>query len=96
MNPETFTEAWNWLLSLSKVQLILLGGGVALLVAVSKFLRFFFLVVVLLLFLVMFLPRLLKNYEDSPLPTVVDDAIQRGVDATQDPPSAPSQSPAQP
>lgn len=84
MNPETITEAWNWLLDLSKVQLILLGGGIALLVAVSKFFRLLFLIAVLLVFLGVFLPQLLKSYEDSPLPAVVDDAIQRGVDASQD------------
>ena len=87
MNLDTFYETWNWLLNLSKVQLILLGGGVALLVAVSKFLRFVFLIAVLLLFLIVFLPQLLKSYEQSPLPGVVDDVIQRGVEATQDPPS---------
>ena len=96
MNLETFTEAWNWLLSLSKVQLILLGSGVALLVAVSKFLRFVFLVVILLLFLVVFLPQLLKRYEDSPLPAAVDDALQQGIEATQDPPAEPPQEPVQP
>ncbi len=87
MNLDTLYETWNWLLNLSKVQLILLGGGVALLVAVSKFLRFAFLIAVLLLFLIVFLPQLLKSYEQSPLPAVVDDVIQRGVEATQDPPS---------
>lgn len=86
MNPDTLYETWNWLLNLSKIQLILLGGGVALLVAVSKFLRFLFLIAVLLLFLIVFLPQLLKSYEQSPLPAVVDDVIQRGVEATQDPP----------
>ena len=87
MNLDTLYETWTWLLNLSKVQLILLGGGVALLVAVSKFLRFVFLIAVLLLFLIVFLPKLLKSYEQSPLPAVVDDVIQRGVEATQDPPS---------
>ncbi len=90
MNLDTFYETWNWLLNLSKAQLILLGGGVALLVAVSKFLRFVFLIALLLLFLIVFLPQLLKSYEQSPLPGVVDDVIQRGLEATQDPPSPPS------
>ena len=94
MNLEALTEAWNWLLGLSKVQLIMLGGSIALLVAVSKFLRFVFLVVVLLLFLVVFLPQLLKSYEASSLPAVVDDALQRGVDASQD--TAPALPPAPP
>ena len=87
MNLDTLYETWTWLLNLSKVQLILLGGGVALLVAVSKFLRFVFLIAVLLLFLIVFLPQLLKSYKQSSLPAVVDDVIQRGVEATQDPPS---------
>ena len=87
MNLDTLYETWTWLLNLSKLQLILLGGGVALLVAVSKFLRLVFLIAVLLLFLIVFLPKLLKSYEQSPLPAVVDDVIQRGVEATQDPPS---------
>ena len=87
MNLDALYDTWTWLQNLSKVQLILLGGGVALLVAVSKFLRFVFLIAVLLLFLIVFLPQLLKSYEQSPLPAVVDDVIQRGVEATQDPPS---------
>ena len=94
MNLEALTEAWNWLLGLSKVQLIMLGGGTALLVAVSKVLRLLFLIVVLLLFLGVFLPKLLKTYEEGPLPAVVDDAIQRGVDASQD--IAPALPPATP
>ena len=52
MLPEMFTETWNWLLDLSKVQLILLGGAIALLVALSKVLRLLFLALVLLFFLV--------------------------------------------
>ncbi len=68
MIPEVFTETWNWLLGLSKVQLILLGGGVALLVAVSKILRLLFLVIVLLLFLVVILPQLLTRYTEYPFP----------------------------
>ncbi len=94
MNLEALTEAWNWLLGLSKVQLIMLGGGTALLVAVSKVLRLLFLIVVLLLFLGVFLPQLLKTYEEGPLPAVVDDAIQRGVDASQN--TAPALPPATP
>ena len=68
MLPEMFTQTWNWLLDLSKVQLILLGGGIALLVALSKVLRLLFLVMLLLLFLVVFLPQLLTRYADYPLP----------------------------
>lgn len=68
MLPEIFTETWHWLLDLSKVQLILLGGAVALLVALSKVLRLLFLVMVLLFFLVMVLPQLLTREAESPLP----------------------------
>jgi hypothetical protein len=50
MNAETIQHAWEWLLSLSKIQLILLGGGVSLLVAVSKVMRFLFLLVLLVVF----------------------------------------------
>ena len=90
MNPETLTEVWNWLLGLSKVQLIMLGGGVALLVAVSKFLRFVFLVIVLLLVLATFLPQLFKNNVEHPVPTAVQHG-QHAIDSTQDtsPPVSP-------
>ena len=43
MSAETLQYAWEWLLSLSKLQLILLGGAISLLVAVSKVIRFLFL-----------------------------------------------------
>ncbi|MCY4386608.1 MAG: hypothetical protein OXC18_05835 [Desulfurellaceae bacterium] len=66
MIPEMFTETWNGLLGLSKVQLILLGGGIALLVALSKVLRLLFLALVLLLFLVVILPQLLTRYAEYP------------------------------
>ncbi len=66
MNPEMFPQAWNWLLGLSKVQLILLGGGIALLVALSRVLRLLFLALVLLLFLVVVLPHLLTRYAEYP------------------------------
>ena len=65
---EILTEAWHWLLALSKVQLILLGGAVALLVALSKALRLLFLVIVLLFFLVVVLPQLLTREAEYPLP----------------------------
>lgn len=68
MLPEIFIEAWNWLLSLSKVQLILLGGAIALLVALSKVLRLLFLAIVLLFFLVVVLSQLLTRYAEYPLP----------------------------
>ena len=68
MLPEMFTETWNWLLGLSKLQLILLGGAIALLVAVSKALRLLFLVIVLLFFLIVVLPQLLTQDAEYPLP----------------------------
>lgn len=68
MLPEMFTETWNWLLGLSKVQLILLGGAIALLVALSKVLRLLFLAIVLLFFLVVVLPQLLTRYAEYPFP----------------------------
>ena len=68
MLPEMFTETWNWLLSLSKLQLIILGGAIALLVALSKVFRLLFLVIVLLFFLIVVLPQLLTRYAEYPLP----------------------------
>ena len=68
MLPEMFTETWHWLLGLSKVQLILLGGAIALLVALSKVLRLLFLVTVLLFFLIGVLPQLLTRYVEYPFP----------------------------
>ena len=73
MLPEMFTETWNWLLGLSKVQLILLGGAIALLVAISKVLRLLFLVTVLLFFLVVVLPQLLTRSVEYPFPELAPD-----------------------
>jgi hypothetical protein len=85
MSAETLQQVWDWLLGLSKVQLILLGGSVALLVAVSKIMRFFFLLGLLVIFLTTFLPQITKLYENSPLPAVVKELVRKGVEATQDP-----------
>jgi hypothetical protein len=85
MNVENLQQVWAWLLSLSKVQLILLGGGVSLLVAVSKIMRFVFLLGILIIFLTAVMPELIKRYNQSPLPEVVREIVRRGAEATQDP-----------
>ncbi len=93
MNAETIQHAWEWLLSLSKIQLILLGGGVSLLVAVSKVMRFLFLLVLLVVFLT-FLPQISKRYEQSPLLAIVKGLVHQGAEATKDPaPAAPAEEP---
>lgn len=89
MNAQTIQQTWAWLLSLSKIQLILLGGGVAALVAVSKVMRFFFLIGLLVVLLVGVLPEVLKRYEDIPLPTVIKEFILKGSGPAQEPPPQP-------
>jgi hypothetical protein len=92
MNAETVQQAWEWLLSLSKTQLILLGAGVSILVAVSKIMRFLFLLGLLVIFLTVLLPELTKRYKDSPLPAVMKELLHQGAEATKDPtPSQPDQ-----
>lgn len=85
MDAETLQQAWAWLLSLSKIQLVLLGGMVAVLVAVSKILRFLFLLGLLVVVLTTFFPEITKRYEESPLPAMIDALIRKGNEATQDP-----------
>jgi hypothetical protein len=85
MTAETIQHAWEWLLSLSKIQLILLGGGVSLLVAVSKIMRFLFLLALLVVFLTVLLPQISKRYAQSPLPAVVKELVRQGAEATKDP-----------
>lgn len=87
MSVETLQSVWEWLLSLSKIQLILLGGTVSLLVAVSKIIRFFFLLGLLVVVLTAFLPEITKRFENSPLPAVIKELVRKGVEATQDPAS---------
>jgi len=89
MTAETIQHAWEWLLSLSKIQLILLGGGVSLLVAVSKIMRFLFLLALLVVFLTVLLPQISKRYEQSPLPAVVKELVRQGAEATKDPTPTP-------
>ena len=87
MNGEMLQQAWQWLLSLSKVQLILLGAGLAFIVAVSKTLRVLFLLSVLLLFLVLGLPHAIRYYKESSLPGVIHTLLSKGAEATKDTPS---------
>ena len=95
MNAETIQHAWEWLLTLSKTQLILLGGGVSVLVAVSKIMRFLFLLALLVVLLTTVFPELAKRYTNSPLPTVVKELMRKGAAATQDPAPPPPPSPGQ-
>ena len=89
MNAETIQHAWEWLLTLSKTQLILLGSGLSVLVAVSKIMRFLFLLGLLVVLLTTVFPELAKRYENSPLPIVVKELMRKGAEATQDPSSPP-------
>jgi hypothetical protein len=93
MNAETLQHAWEWLLGLSKTQLILLGGGLSLLVAVSKIMRFLFILALAVVLLTVVFPELSKRYTNSPLPTVVKELLRKGAEATQDPavPAQPAQ-----
>ena len=79
--------AWEWLLALSKIQLIFLGVSLALIVAVSKISRFLFLLGFVVIFLTVLLPEITKRYEQSPLAPIINFFIRQGIDATQDPPS---------
>jgi hypothetical protein len=85
MDLETVERVWEWLLSLSKVQLILLGGSLSLLVAVSKVVRFFFLLGLLVIGMTVFLPEIARRYDNSPLPAIVRELMRKGVAATQNP-----------
>ena len=78
MIPDVLFEAWGWLLSLSKVQLVLLGGGVALLVAVSKILRSLFLILVLLLFLLVLFNEVVTPSGEIALPPALRDLLSSG------------------
>jgi len=92
MSVDSVYAAWEWLLALSKTQLILLGLGLALIVAISKISRFLFLLGFVVIFLTVLLPEITKRYEQSPLAPIINFFIRKGVDATQDPPpSAPPQ-----
>ena len=87
MSVESVYAAWEWLLTLSKIQIILLGLSLALTVAVSKISRFLFLLGFVVIFLIILLPEITKRYEQTPLAPIVNFFIRQGIDATQDPPS---------
>jgi len=91
MSADSVYAAWAWLLALSKIQLILLGLGLALIVAISKISRFLFLLGFVVIFLTVLLPEITKRYEQSPFAPVINFFIRQGIDATQDPPSPASQ-----
>lgn len=94
MDAETFWQWWAVLLSLSKVQLIILGVVLALLVSVSKILRFLFLLGFLVVSLAVFVPAASKLYTQTPVGNVVNYLLQLGKTMTQDPSSVlPSPSP---
>ncbi len=88
MDGQTLQQAWQWLLSLSKVQLIFLGGGLVFIVAVSKTIRVLFLLSVVLLFLVFGLPQVMKYYKENPLPEFVHTLFPQDTDAAKDTSSA--------
>jgi hypothetical protein len=96
MDVEILKQAWQWLLNLSKVQLILLGAGLAFIVAVSKTLRVLFLLSVLLLCLVVGLPHAIRYYKESPLSGVVHTLLSKGAEATKDVPSPDKENTKQP
>jgi hypothetical protein len=87
MSAESVFAAWGWLLALSKIQLIILGLGLALLVAVSKISRFLFVLGFVVVFLTVLLPEIAKRYEQSPLAPIINFLVRQGMDATQDPPT---------
>jgi hypothetical protein len=84
MNAETFWQGWAFLLSLSKVQLILIGVTLALLVAVSKILRFLFLLGFLVVCLTIVFPAATQWYDQSRVGSVLNYLWHWGVAATQD------------
>src|SRR5262245_46760438 len=87
MGPESVYAAWEWLLALSKTQLIILGLGLAMHVAVSKISRFLFVLGFVVIFLTVLLPEIAKRYEQSPIAPIVNCFIRQGIEATQDPPA---------
>jgi hypothetical protein len=87
MSVDSVYAAWEWLLALSKIQLIFLGVSLALVVAVSKISRFLFLLGFMVIFLTVLLPEITRRYEQSPLAPIINFFIRQGINATQDPPS---------
>ncbi len=87
MSADSVYAVWEHLLALSKIQLIIIGLSLALVVAVSKISRFLFLLGFVVIFLTVLLPEITKRYEQSPFAPIVNFFIRQGIDATQDPPS---------
>lgn len=87
MSADSVYVAWEWLLALSKIQLIIIGLSLALIVAVSKISRFLFLLGFVVIFLTVLLPEITKRYEQSPLAPIINFFVRQGIDATQDPPA---------
>jgi hypothetical protein len=85
MNAETFWQGWAVLLSLSKVQLILIGVALALLVAISKILRFLFLLGFVVVCLTVVFPTATQWYDQSRVGTMLNYLLHWGMAATQDP-----------
>lgn len=77
MLEESPAQLWGWLLSLPKEQLIIFGGGLALLVAVSKIMRFVFLVGILAISVAIVVPEVVKYYRAGSLPKVVENVGNR-------------------
>ena len=93
---EIVWRAWQWLLGLSKVQIAIVGAGLALLVAVSKTLRLVFLIVVVLAALAAGWPRAVQYYREKvvseSLPALFSDAA-RAYKSSTDQPERPPRSP---
>jgi hypothetical protein len=68
MVVESLAQVWGWLLSLPKEQLIIIGGGLALLLAVSKIMRLMFLLGVVGVSLAVVVPEIVKHYQTSSFP----------------------------
>ncbi len=84
MNGEVLQQAWQWLMSLSKVQLIVLGGGFALMIAVSKIIRVLFLLSVVVLSLVFGLPHAIRYYKENSLLESVRTLFYQDIEAIKD------------
>ncbi|NOT56626.1 MAG: hypothetical protein HOP18_18670 [Deltaproteobacteria bacterium] len=87
MSADSVYAVWEHLLALSKIQLIIIGLSLALIVAVSKISRFLFLLGFVVIFLTVLLPEITKRYEQSQIAPIINFFIRQGMDATQDPPS---------
>jgi hypothetical protein len=76
MVVESLLQVWGWLLSLPKEQLIIIGGGLALLVAVSKIMRLVFLLGVLGVSLAVAVPEIVKHYQAGSLPQAAEKIVE--------------------